>query len=79
MSEPPPPANPPADPPPPANPPAPEPPKSGSGEESWRAPFEALSSTVASLAEAITKLAPQDEAPVKRPWTHIGSRPKNER
>lgn len=78
MSEPPenpPPENPPPTIPPPANPPPANPPN----DPDWKAPFEALTATVQTIAEAVSKLAPGDETPVKRPWTHIGSRPRNER
>lgn len=72
----PPPENPPP-PPAPVNPPPPNPP--AQNDPDWKAPFEALTATVQTIAEAVSKLAPGDETPVKRPWTHIGSRPRNER
>lgn len=55
-------------PPPPSNPAPPDPSHGGSER------LGALEKVVETLVETVTKLIPSDERPVKKPWTHWGSK-----
>lgn len=54
--------------------PTPEPqlPPSGHGDSSER--LDRLEGLVSGLIDAVNKLIPSDDKPVRKPWTHYGSK-----